>query len=103
MATRPPLPVAQFAVGGLVDLNARQTPPPTWRDLFAAEDATGIWHNLSIVVRNQTLGSGSDADKLTQELFLELVTTARPTLYLEAGFTEAMIDEDLRLLCARRH
>ncbi len=101
MATRAPLPIAQFAVGLVVDRELR-TPESTWRDLFASEDAAGIWRQLSVLVRGETPDEGVDANRRTQDLFLALITTDRPKFYLEAGFTQKMIEEDLRLLCARR-
>ena len=101
MATRAPLPIAQFAVGMLVDRN-RQDAEPSWRALFAAEDAAGIWRHLSILLGGEESGEAVDPNRRTQDLFLELITTDRPKFYLEAGFSQEMIEDDLRLLCARR-
>ena len=103
MATRAPLPVAQFAAGAPLNVNAPNLRSSKWRDLFEAEDAVGIWDRLATFVRTQISEAASDADNATQEIFLEIVATNRPKLYLDAAFSESMIEDDLRLLCARRH
>ena len=98
MATR--APSLRVAKNGPLTLTDRQT-ESGWRDLFVAEDAAGVWNRLSDLVRSEAARSQSDSDKLTQDLFLNILATGRYRFYLEAGFTEKMIEEDLLLFLAK--
>ncbi|PYP85315.1 MAG: hypothetical protein DMF61_17235 [Blastocatellia bacterium AA13] len=103
MATRFPIPVAGFSTAALIEQDDQSDPALAWREVFTAEDAGSIWRLLSTLVENELGDASFDLDRITQDLFLELIATNRPQFYIKAGFTHAMIEAELRVLCTQRY
>jgi hypothetical protein len=64
-----------------------------WRELFVDQDAEAIWQRIYILIRSKD--SDSNYEQVAQELFLSILTTERVHLYIEQGFSDDEINDDL--------
>ena len=64
-----------------------------WRELFVDQDAEAVWQKIYTLIRSAD--SDSDYEQMAQELFLRLLTTERVHLYIEQGFSDDEIRDDL--------
>lgn len=100
MATRALTPVAQRRSRDNVSARKALGRGRDWRQVLLSQDAEAIWHELSTLVRTAMPGHAAGYEQLTQELFLELLATDRVTFYIEQGYSDSEITEDLMsILC----
>lgn len=94
MATRALTPVAQRHSRD--NVSARRAPGRgrDWRQVLQSQDAEAIWQELSILVRSAA-SDQSGYEQVTQELFLRLLATDRLSFYLQHGYSDSDIREDL--------
>src|SRR5688572_12938371 len=64
-----------------------------WRELFVDQDAEAVWQKIYTLIRSAD--SDSDYEQVAQELFLRILTTDRVHLYIEQGFSDDEIRDDL--------
>ncbi|HEX5735434.1 MAG TPA: hypothetical protein VF131_21585 [Blastocatellia bacterium] len=64
-----------------------------WRELFVDQDAEAVWQRIYTLIRSAD--SDSDYEQTAQELFLRLLTTDRVNIYIEQGFSDDEIRDDL--------
>lgn len=64
-----------------------------WRELFVDQDAEAVWQRIYTLIRSAD--SDSDYEQVAQELFLRILTTDRVHLYIEQGFSDDEIRDDL--------
>jgi hypothetical protein len=64
-----------------------------WRELFVDQDAEAIWQRIYTLIRSKD--SDSNYEYVAQELFLSILTTERVHLYIEQGFSDDEIKDDL--------
>ena len=103
MATRALTPVAQRHSRDNVSAKRAPGRGRDWRQVLQSQDAEAIWQELSILVRltdwNPLTAHESvnerGYEQITQELFLRLLTSDRFSFYLEQGYSDADIREDL--------
>ena len=69
-----------------------------WRELFVNQDAEAIWQNIYTLITSVAPNPDSDYERITQELFLHILTTERIHLYVEQGCSDDEIRDDLLLL-----
>jgi hypothetical protein len=76
--------------------SVRKTPTPrrNWRQIFASQDASAIWHHLFDIVSAHV--ETQLAAEVTQDLFLELLASGRMDLYANGDWREDEIDRDLK-------
>lgn len=67
-----------------------------WRELFVDQDAEAVWQKIYTLIRSAE--SDSDYEQMAQELFLRLLATERVYLYIEQGFSDDEIRDDLLTL-----
>ena len=100
MATRALTPVAQRRSRDYVSARKVLGRGRDWRQVLLSQDAEAIWHELFTLVRKAKPGHAAEYDQLTQQLFLELLATDRFTFYIEQGYSDSEINEDLMsILC----
>jgi hypothetical protein len=78
-------PPADEAQGGASDLVS----------LLAEQDAQEIWNQIASIVRTVPSDKRSHPDRLTQDLFINLLATERFRFYLDNGFTDDQIKRDI--------
>jgi len=66
-----------------------------WRELFVDQDAEAVWQKIYTLIRSAISDTDSDYEQMAQELFLCLLTTERVHLYVEQGFSDDEIRDDL--------
>ena len=107
MATRALTPFAGRQ--GRNNVSVRKAPGRghDWRQVLLGQDAEAIWQELSILVRSAALdqstgyepgyepGYKRGYEQVTQELFLRLLATDRFSFYLQQGYSDSDIREDL--------
>ena len=64
-----------------------------WRELFVDQDAEAVWQKIYTLIRSAD--SDSDHEQLAQDLFLRLLTSDRVHIYIEQGFSDDEIRDDL--------
>lgn len=64
-----------------------------WRELFVDQDAEAVWQKIYTLIRSAD--SNSDYEQLAQDLFLRLLTSERVHIYIEQGFSDDEIRDDL--------
>ena len=64
-----------------------------WRELFVDQDAEAIWQKIYTLINSADLES--DYEQVAQDLFLRILSTNRVHLYIEQGFSEDEIRDDL--------
>jgi hypothetical protein len=69
-----------------------------WRELFVNQDAEAVWQKIYTLIRSVIPDSDSDYEQMAQEMFLRLLSTERIHLYVEQGYSEDEIRDDLLLL-----
>jgi hypothetical protein len=70
------------------------TPRRNWRQTFASQDASAIWHHL-FDTASAVVGTHRAAE-VTQDLFLELLASGRMELYGAERWLDDDIDRDIR-------
>ena len=95
MATRALTPVAQRRSRDNVSARKALGRGRDWRQVLLSQDAEAIWHKLSILVRTAIPDHADGYEQLTQELFLQLLTTDRVSIYIEQKYSDSEITEDL--------
>jgi hypothetical protein len=70
------------------------TPRRNWRQTFASQDASAIWHHLFDIVSGVV--ATARAAEVTQDLFLELLASGRLELYAAGRWLDDDIDRDIR-------
>lgn len=95
MATRALTPFAQRL--NRDNVSARKAPGRgrDWRQVLLSQDAEAIWQELSILVQAAALHPSTGFEQVTQELFLCLLATDRFSFYLQQGYSDSAIREDL--------
>ena len=66
-----------------------------WREVLLSQDADAIWRKLYALVRSNIPDKPSEQERITQELFLFLVSTGRVNMYLEEDYSSDAIRLDL--------
>jgi hypothetical protein len=66
-----------------------------WRELFVDQDAEAVWQKIYTLIRSVVSDTDSDYERMAQELFLCLLTTQRVRIYIEQGFSDDEIRDDL--------
>ena len=69
-----------------------------WRELFVDQDAEAVWQKIYTLIRSANSTEDYDYEKVAQDLFLRLLITDRVHLYIEQGFSDDEIRDDLLLL-----
>lgn len=99
MATRALTPFAQRQSRDNLSARKASGRGRDWRQILLSQDAEAIWQELSILVRSATLDQSTQHkqgyEQVTQELFLRLLTTDRFSFYLQQGYSDSDIKEDL--------
>ena len=95
MATKALTPVARRASLGHVSANQAPGRAQDWRQILISQDANTIWHSLSNLVQSSLSDDKSKCDQLTQDIFLELLYSRRFDFYLEQGYSNEEILNDL--------
>jgi hypothetical protein len=95
MATKALTPVARRASRDYVSARQAFGREQDWRQILASQNATLIWHNLSILARAVATEDQSECDNLTQELFLHLLAAGRFQEYVEKNYSNEEIESDL--------
>ena len=93
MATKALTAVGQRASRNRVPAGVASRRGRDWREVFLSQDADAIWRKLYALVRSNIPESPPDQERITQELFLFLVSTGRVIIYLDQGYS----NEDIRL------
>jgi hypothetical protein len=95
MATRALTPVAQRHSRDNVSAKRAPGRGRDWRQVLQSQDAETIWQELSILVRSAASDQSAGYEQVTQELFLHLLATDRLSFYLQHGYSDSDIREDL--------
>ena len=95
MATRALTPVAQRHSRDNVSAKRAPGRGRDWRQVLQSQDAETIWQELSILVRSVPSDQTAGYEQVTQELFLRLLATDRLSFYLQQGYSDSDIREDL--------
>ena len=69
-----------------------------WRELLIRQDAEIIWHRLSALVRLALPDRSGEHDTITQEIFLDLLSSERINMYLEQNYSGEEIRQDIKAL-----
>ena len=64
-----------------------------WRELFVDQDAEAVRQRIYTLIR--PADSDSDYEQVAQDLFLRLLTSGRVHVYIEQGFSDDEIRDDL--------
>ena len=95
MATKALTNVAQRPSRDLVPMGKAFGRDQGWRELIIRQDADGIWQRVHTLVRTAMPDESSNIDLVSQELFLNLLTTNRLLMYIEQGYADKEIELDL--------
>ena len=69
-----------------------------WRELLTRQEIEPIWQRLSALVRLTLPDRASEHDRITQEVFLHLLSSNRIDMYLERNYSGEKIRRDLKTL-----
>ena len=69
-----------------------------WRELFNNQDAEAVWQKIFFLLTSVISDNDSNYEQITQDLFLRLLSTERIKLYMEQGYSDDEIRDDLLLL-----
>jgi hypothetical protein len=75
-----------------------RSPVCDWRELLIRQDAETIWHRLSALVRVTLPEPTTEHDAITQEIFLNLLSSARINTYLEQDYPSEEIRQEIKTL-----
>jgi hypothetical protein len=95
MATKALTPVARRASHGPVSAERSAGKGQDWRQLLTSQNASLIWHNLSILAREIIPDNQHRLDQVTQECFLYLLATGRIEEYISGNYSNEEIRADL--------
>ena len=102
MATNVLTTVASRARRPIAPASKPRPPARDWRELIHRQEADAIWHELSSLVEAALPGGDSEHDAVTQEIFLELVSTGRISDYIQQDYSGEEIYRDINVLIAGR-
>jgi hypothetical protein len=69
-----------------------------WRELLIRQDAEIIWHRLSALVRLTLPDRSGEHDAITQEIYLDLLSSERLNIYLERNYSGEKIRQEIKAL-----
>jgi hypothetical protein len=95
MATRALTPFAQRQRRDSASVRKAPGRNRDWRQVLLSQDPEAIWQELSILVRSAEVDLSIGYEQVTQELFLNLLATNRFSFYLQQGYSDSEIREDL--------
>jgi hypothetical protein len=75
-----------------------KTPPEHvrgWREILIEEDADAIWRKLSHLMRTGQAKGRAVPDRTVQELFLYMLSSGRFHAYIELGYSEEEISQEV--------
>ncbi|HKG20442.1 MAG TPA: hypothetical protein VKC34_00970 [Blastocatellia bacterium] len=66
-----------------------------WREILIEEDADAIWRKLSHLMHTGQSEGRPIPDRTVQELFLHMLSSGRFRAYVELGYSEEEINQDV--------
>ena len=69
-----------------------------WRELLIRQDAEVIWRRLSALVRLALPDRTAEHDTITQEVFLDLFSGQRFSIYLAQNYSGEQIRQEIKAL-----